>query len=380
MKYVVCIPDGCADLPVPELGGRTPLEAANTPNLDALAARGTVGRAQVIPEGLPPGSDVGNMSIFGFDPAQFHTGRAPIEAAALGLSLTDDQIAFRCNLVTVENDIMIDYAGGSPSSDSAAIVINQLNEELGSEEVSFHPGVSFRHSLVAPSDWIETTCVPPHDLTGDPLVLPTGSGSDPLIRIMENSKQVLAESDLQATQVWLWGQGFMPKMPSFLEMYGKSAGLVTAVDLLRGIATLTDIEVCNIPGATGQCDTDYEGKRDIALKRLQEGLDLFIIHVEATDEAGHAGDVEAKVQALENWDQRILKDLILGLDDLGPWRMLLMPDHATPLTTRTHTSDPVPYLMVDSQENGPGGVFTENGVADTPLVRGHQLLPSLLKM
>ena len=172
----------------------------------------------------------------------------------------------------------------------------------------------------------------------------------------------------------------MPKMPSFLEMYGKSAGLVTAVDLLRGIATLTDIEVCNIPGATGQCDTDYEGKRDIALKRLQEGLDLFIIHVEATDEAGHAGDVEAKVQALENWDQRILKDLILGLDDLGPWRMLLMPDHATPLTTRTHTSDPVPYLMVDSQENGPGGIFTENGVADTPLVRGHQLLPSLLRM
>ncbi|CAI8383550.1 MAG: Uncharacterised protein [Acidimicrobiales bacterium AG-410-I20] len=380
MKYVVCIPDGCADLPVPELGGRTPLEEANTPNLDALAARGTVGRAQVIPEGLPPGSDVGNMSIFGFDPAQFHTGRAPIEAAALGLSLADTQIAFRCNLVTVENGVMIDYAGGSPSSDSAAIVINQLNEELGNEEVSFHPGVSFRHSLVAPSDWIEATCIPPHDLTGDPLVLPTGSGSDPLIQIMEDSKQVLAESDLQATQAWLWGQGFMPKMPSFFEMYGKSAGLVTAVDLLRGIATLTDVEVCNIPGATGQCDTDYEGKRDIALKRLQEGLDLFIIHVEATDEAGHAGDVEAKVQALENWDQRILKDLIPGLDALGPWKMLLLPDHATPLTTRTHTSDPVPYLLVDSQEDGPGGVFTENGVADTPLVRGHHLLPSLLKM
>ena len=380
MKYVVCIPDGCADLPVPELGGRTPLEAANTPNLDALAARGTVGRAQVIPEGLPPGSDVGNMSIFGFDPAQFHTGRAPIEAAALGLSLTDTQIAFRCNLVIVENGVMVDYAGGSPSSDSAAIVINQLNEELGNEEVSFHPGVSFRHSLVAPSDWIEAACIPPHDLTGDPLVLPTGSGSDPLIQIMEDSKQVLAESDLQATQVWLWGQGFMPKMPSFFEMYGKSAGLVTAVDLLRGIATLTDVEVCNIPGATGQCDTDYEGKRDIALKRLQEGLDLFIIHVEATDEAGHACDVEAKVQALENWDQRILKDLIPGLDALGPWRMLLLPAHATPLTTRTHTSDPVPYLLVESQEEGPGGVFTENGVADTPLVRGHHLLPSLLKM
>lgn len=380
MKYVVCIPDGCADLPVPELGGRTPLEVANTPHLDALAARAIVGRAQVIPEGMPPGSDVGNMSIFGFDPTQFHTGRAPIEAAALGLSLEADQVAFRCNLVSVENNVMIDYAGGSPSSESAAVVINRLNQELGNEEISFHSGVSFRHSVVAPSDWVEVSCIPPHDLTGDPLVLPSGPGSESLIKIMEASKRVLADSDLQATQIWLWGQGFMPQMPSFSEMYNKSAGLVTAVDLLRGIATLTGIEVCDIPGATGQCDTDYEGKRDIALQRLQEGIDLFIIHVEATDEAGHAGDVEAKVQALENWDQRILKDLVPSLDDLGPWRMLMLPDHATPLTTRTHTADPVPYLIVDSEDDGPGGVFTENGVSESPLVRGHQLLPELLRL
>ena len=379
MKYVVCIPDGCADLPVPELDGRTPLEVANTPHLDALAARGTVGRAQVIPEGMPPGSDVGNMSIFGFDPSQFHTGRAPIEAAALGLSLDTNQIAFRCNLVSIENNIMIDYAGGSPSSDSAAVVINQLNNELGSDEISFHSGVSFRHSVVTPSDWVEASCTPPHDLTGDPLILPSGPGSEALIGIMEESKRVLAESSLEATQIWLWGQGFMPQMPSFFDLYKKTAGLVTAVDLLRGIATLTGIEVCDIPGATGQCDTDYEGKRDIALQRLQEGMDLFIIHVEATDEAGHAGDVEAKVQALENWDKRILKDLIPGLDDLGPWRLLMLPDHATPLTTRTHNSNPVPYLMVDSQDDGTGGIFTEDGVADSPLVKGHSLLPELVR-
>ena len=298
----------------------------------------------------------------------------------MGLSLKTDQVAFRCNLVSVENNVMIDYAGGSPSSDSAAVVINQLNKELGNEEISFHSGVSFRHSVVAPSDWAEVSCTPPHDLTGDSLVLPSGPSSESLIKIMEASKSVLADSDLRATQIWLWGQGFMPQMPSFSETYSKSAGLVTAVDLLRGIATLTGIEVCDIPGATGQCDTDYEGKRDIALQRLQEGMDLFIIHVEATDEAGHAGDIEAKVQALENWDQRILKDLIPSLDDLGPWRMLMLPDHATPLTTRTHTSDPVPYLIVDSQNDGPGGVFTENGVSESPLVKAHQLLPELLRL
>jgi 2,3-bisphosphoglycerate-independent phosphoglycerate mutase len=195
---------------------------------------------------------------------------------------------------------------------------------------------------------------------------------------MEASQEVLASSDLEATQIWLWGQGFQPQVPSFHETHGVRAGLVTAVDLVRGIGMLSGMKICDIPGATGRYDTDYEGKRDVALAELAAGLDLFVIHVEATDEAGHAGDVAEKVKALENWDSRILSDLIPNLDTLGPWRLLMLPDHATPLTTRTHTSDPVPYMLVDSRTDGPGGIFTETGVAENPPVTGHELLPALL--
>ncbi|HJL89654.1 MAG TPA: 2,3-bisphosphoglycerate-independent phosphoglycerate mutase [Acidimicrobiales bacterium] len=380
MKYVICVPDGCADLPVPELGGLTPLEAADTPHMDALAARAVVGRAAVIPEGMAPSSDVGNMSIMGFDPSAFHTGRAPIEAAAMGLTLAPDQVAFRCNLVTVVDGEMVDYAGGSPSDEAAAEVINRIDAELGGgrDGVSFHPGISFRHSMIAPADWVDAECIPPHDLTGDPVVLPGGPAGPRLRALMEATKEIIASSDLEATQVWLWGQGFQPRIPSFAETHGVRAGLVTAVDLVRGIGMLSGMKICDIPGATGRYDTDYEGKRDVALAELAGGLDLFVIHVEATDEAGHAGDVVEKVRALENWDSHIIADLIPGLDAMGPWRLLMLPDHGTPLTTRTHTPDPVPYMLVDSRTDGPGGVFTEVGVAGESPVTGHELLPTLL--
>ncbi|MBP91800.1 MAG: phosphoglycerate mutase [Acidimicrobiaceae bacterium] len=380
MKYVICVPDGCADLPVPELGGLTPLEAADTPHMDALAARAVVGRAAVIPEGMAPSSDVGNMSIMGFDPSAFHTGRAPIEAAAMGLTLAPDQVAFRCNLVTVVDGEMVDYAGGSPSDEAAAEVINRIDAELGGgrDGVSFHPGISFRHSMITPADWVDAECIPPHDLTGDPVVLPGGPAGPRLRVLMEATKEIIASSDLEATQVWLWGQGFQPRIPSFAETHGVRAGLVTAVDLVRGIGMLSGMKICDIPGATGRYDTDYEGKRDVALAELAGGLDLFVIHVEATDEAGHAGDVVEKVRALENWDSRIIADLIPGLDAMGPWRLLMLPDHGTPLTTRTHTPDPVPYMLVDSRTDGPGGVFTEVGVAGESPVTGHELLPTLL--
>ncbi len=380
MKYMICVPDGCADLPVPELGGLTPLEAADTPHMDALAARAVVGRAAVIPEGMAPSSDVGNMSIMGFDPSAFHTGRAPIEAAAMGLTLAPDQVAFRCNLVTVVDGEMVDYAGGSPSDEAAAEVINRIDAELGGgrDGVSFHPGISFRHSMIAPADWVDAECIPPHDLTGDPVVLPGGPAGPRLRVLMEATKEIIASSDLEATQVWLWGQGFQPRIPSFAETHGVRAGLVTAVDLVRGIGMLSGMKICDIPGATGRYDTDYEGKRDVALAELAGGLDLFVIHVEATDEAGHAGDVVEKVRALENWDSRIIADLIPGLDAMGPWRLLMLPDHGTPLTTRTHTPDPVPYMLVDSRTDGPGGVFTEVGVAGESPVTGHELLPTLL--
>lgn len=374
MKYVVCVPDGCADEPLAELGHRTPLEVAQTPVLDALAARGTVGLAAVIPPGLPPGSDVGNMSIFGYDPAEYHTGRAPIEAAALGLRLAPDQIAYRANLVTVgEDGTMVDFAGGHPDSAVAAEVMDALDRELGGE-VSFHAGVAYRHTMVAPDSWLDATCTPPHDITGRPAVSPTGPAAPALIELMDASRDVLAGFDIDATMVWLWGQGRQPAMPSFASRHGVEAGLVTAVDLVRGLGVLTDVHAVEVEGATGWYDTNYEGKRDAALQTLADGADLFIIHVEASDEAGHAGDIEEKVRSLENWDRRILADLVSGLDSLGPWRLLLLPDHATPIATRTHSCDPVPYLLVDSDHDGPGGVYSERAVAGSVPVPGHDLL------
>ena len=379
MKYVVCVPDGCADEPLAELDGRTPLDAASTPVLDALAARGEVGRAAVIPPGMPPGSDVGNMSILGYDPARFHTGRAPIEAASLGLRLRPDQLAYRCNLVTVGADgTMVDFAGGHPTSEDAAKVVAALDAELGGDGLEFHPGVQYRHILVAPADWVDADCTPPHDLTDKPAVWPTGPAAPKVQALMDASREVLSRFDLAANQIWLWGQGFQPQVPSFEETHGVRAGMVTAVDLVRGLGVLSGMDVVDLPTATGWYDTDYEGKRDVALRALADGADLFVIHVEATDEAGHAGDVAEKVTALENWDRRILAGLVEGLDAMGDWRLLLLPDHATPLALKTHTSDPVPYLLVDSRHDGAGGTYSEAGVAGAPVVAGHELLGRLV--
>jgi 2,3-bisphosphoglycerate-independent phosphoglycerate mutase len=382
VKYVICVPDGCADEPVPELGGRTPLEAAAMPTLAGLAARGEVGRAAVIPPRMAPGSDVGNMSILGYDPGRYHTGRAPIEAAALGLRLRPDQVAFRCNLVDIGADgTMLDFAGGHPRSDDAAVVIKALDAALGAGaggEVEFHPGVQYRHIVVAPAEWADAVCTPPHDLTGRPAMLPRGPAAPRLIELMDASREIVGASGLDASQVWLWGQGHQPALPSFREATGRSGALVTAVDLIRGLGVLTGMDIVEVPGATGWFDTDYEGKRDAALRTLAEGADVFLLHVEATDEAGHAGDLGEKVKALEAWDSRILAGLVEGLDELGPWRLLLLPDHPTPVALRTHTSDPVPYLLVDSEHDGPGGTYSEPGTADAVPVPGHEMLGRLL--
>jgi len=378
VKYVICVPDGCADEPIPELGGRTPLEAASMPTLARLAARGEVGRAAVIPPKMAPGSDVGNMSILGYDPARYHTGRAPIEAAALGLRLRPDQVAYRCNLVTVGADgTMVDFAGGHPGTAEAAEVIKALDAALAAE-VSFHPGVQYRHVVVAPESWAEATCTPPHDLTGRPAMLPRGPAAPRLIELMDASRAVVGASDLAATQVWLWGQGHQPQLPSFREATGRHGALVTAVDLIRGLGVLTGMDIVEVPGATGWFDTDYEGKRDAALRTLADGADVFLLHVEATDEAGHAGDLEEKVAALEAWDDRILSGLVEGLDDLGPWRMLLLPDHPTPVALRTHTSESVPYLLVDSEVDGTGGTYSEPATASSAPIPGHEMLSRLL--
>jgi 2,3-bisphosphoglycerate-independent phosphoglycerate mutase len=382
VKYVICVPDGCADEPLAQLGGRTPLEVASMPTLARLAARGEVGRAAVIPPKMAPGSDVGNMSILGYDPARYHTGRAPIEAAALGLRLRPDQVAYRCNLVTIGPDgTMVDFAGGHPSSEAAAQVVRDLDAELGSGAgtgVEFHAGVQYRHIVVAPASWSEAQCSPPHDLTGHPALRPHGPAAPRLIELMDASQAIVGASPLAASQVWLWGQGFQPQLPSFVEATGRHGALVTAVDLVRGLGVLTHMDIVEVPGATGWFDTDYEGKRDAALRTLADGADVFLLHVEATDEAGHAGDLDEKIKALEAWDARILDGLVEGLDVLGPWRLLLLPDHATPVELRTHTTDPVPYLLVDSRSDGPGGMYTEPATAGSTPIPGHEMLGRLL--
>jgi 2,3-bisphosphoglycerate-independent phosphoglycerate mutase len=384
VKYVVLVPDGCADEPLEELSGRTPLEAAHMPNLAALAARGEVGLADVIPPGLPPGSDVGNLAILGFDPAVYHTGRAPIEAAAMGVELGPDDVAYRCNLVTIGDDgTMVDFAAGHVSSEQSWPIIAALDDALGGgrDGISFHPGVEYRHLCVLPRALADAECVPPHDLTGQRAVLPQGPAADALVTLMDASKPIVREvaEDVGsiATQIWLWGQGVPPRLPSFERQYGVAGRLSSAVDLVRGLGVLTGIEVVDVPGATAGFDNDYAAQRDAALASLVD-RDLFLLHVEATDEAGHQGDATEKVAALDRWDAEIIGPLVDALDG-EPYRILLMPDHATPCASRTHTAAPVPYLLFDSQRTGPGGEYTERGVAGAEPVVAHHLMGRLVE-
>jgi 2,3-bisphosphoglycerate-independent phosphoglycerate mutase len=383
VKYVVLVPDGCADEPIAELGDRTPLEAARMPRLADLASRGEVGRATVIPAGLPPGSDVGNLAILGYDPARYHTGRAPIEAAAMGIDLAPDEVAFRCNLVTVDDDgVMVDFAAGHLTSAQSHPIVAALDAELGNgrDGVRFYPGVEYRHICVLPRDLAEAQCVPPHDLTGRPAVLPTGPAAAKLVALMDASRPVVraAASDVGsvATQIWLWGQGVRPVLPSFEERFGVRGRLSSAVDLVRGLGVLAGIEVVDVPTATAGFDNDYAAQRDAALASLAD-RDLFLLHVEATDEAGHQGAVDEKVAALERWDAEIVGPLVDALEG-EVYRILLLPDHATPCSIRTHTAVPVPYLLFDSQVDGPGGSYTERAVEALEPVVAHELMARLV--
>ncbi len=383
MKYVVLVPDGCADEPVDALDGKTPLEAAALPNLTALAARSEVGRANVIPGGLPPGSDVGNLSILGYDPLEFHTGRAPIEAAAMGVDLAADEVAYRCNLVTLGADgTMVDFAAGHLSSEQSHPIIEALDATIGGgrDGVRFHAGVEYRHLVVTPSDWADAECTPPHDLTGRLATLPTGPAAAKLNALMEASRPVVAEAaalvDSIATQIWLWGQGVRPTLPPFAERFGVAGRLTSAVDLVRGLGVLAGIEVLDVPGASAGFENDYGAQRDACLESLAD-RDFFLLHVEATDEAGHQQNAVEKVAALESWDREIIGPLLEALPRFGADRILLMPDHATPIRLGTHTSDPVPYLLFDSEVETTGCAYTETATAGLPAVEAHRLMGRL---
>ncbi len=365
-KYIVILGDGMADRPLKELEGRTPLEAANIPHMDKLAQEGTCCWVKTVPAGMPPGSDVANLSVMGYDPERFYTGRAPIEAASMGVELGEKDIAFRCNLVTIENGVMKDYSAGHISNEEAAQIIESLQKELGDERFSFYPGVSYRHLMVWRGGPKEMECIPPHDISDQEVEnhLPRGEGSQELRDLMEKAKEILAnhpvnkariaEGKNPANSVWFWGQGPRPWLPAFQERFGLSGGVISAVDLVKGIGVLAGLTPISVPGATGYIDTNYQGKVEAAIELLKEHQFVYI-HIEAPDEAGHQGSVETKIRAIEDVDSKVVAPLVEWAKRCDHRvRILLTPDHPTPIEIKTHSADPVPFVIWDNQRQEKG--------------------------
>jgi len=380
MKYCVLIIDGAAGAPLTGRGGKTSLELAHTPNLDALAAEGTVGLARTVPVGMEPSSACACMSILGYDPVTYYRGRSGIEARSMGISVDEGDAVFRCNLVAVRDGMMWDYSSGHIGNEDSHRLIAALNETLGNDRIHFYPGVSYRHicKLKGMENVLQAVCTPPHDIPGKPVdgYLPRGKGSEVLLDLMRRSKEVLREhpvnaermarGEIPATTIWLfWGTGRMPGMPAFQEEYGVKAAITSAVDLLRGLAQMAGITILQIPGVTDGLDNDYSAQASGALAALAEH-DMVIIHVEAPDEAAHAGSADDKIKAIEMADKEIISRLRAWHDD--SLRLLIMPDHPTPIKLQTHTGDPVPFLL-----RGPGFKadtakrLTETAAGDTGL-------------
>jgi 2,3-bisphosphoglycerate-independent phosphoglycerate mutase len=390
-----------ADRPLRELEGKTPLQAAFTPNMDRLAREGRVGMARTIPEGLPPGSDVANLSILGYDPRKYYSGRAPFEAASMGVELENTDVAYRCNLVTLKFNpegtraMMDDYSAGHVTSAEAERLIKVLNDELHEEGIAFYPGVSYRHLMVWKGGEIGADCTPPHDIPGRIVAdyLPQGPGSDFLNSLMLRSVGILDAHEVNrervkegmkaANSIWLWGQGMKPDLPLFREKYGVEGALVSAVDLTKGLGIYAGLRILDVPGVTGYLDTNYVGKAEYSLEALDE-LDFVYIHVEAPDEAGHSGSCKDKIKAIEDFDALVVGTVMRGLRGLDEYRILLMPDHATPIEVKTHTDEPVPFVIFDSRDEHKSGVsaFSEEiavagGVLN--IGHGHELMDLFIK-
>jgi 2,3-bisphosphoglycerate-independent phosphoglycerate mutase len=396
MKYVVIQGDGMSDFPVESLGGITPLEKASTPNMDRIAAEGRLGLTRTIPKGMPSGTDVGTMSILGYDPTRYHTGRSPIEAASMGIDLGDEDVAFRCNLVTLDRSgpeaVMDDFTAGHVTTEDATRILESLQAELGSDELEFHAGVSYRHCLVWHGGPDSTSTTPPHDITDQVVTphLPAGDRADRIAEVVAAAREVIAGHAVNAerdargekpvTDIWLWGQGRRPAVPTLRERYGLSGGLITAVDVVGGLGRLAGLDRIEVPGITGFIDTNYVGKGEYALAALEQH-DFVFIHVESTDEAGHMGDADLKVKAIEDLDEKVIGTVLDGIERYGEYRILVLPDHATPVSTKTHADDPVPFAIYDSEStSGSGRAYTEKEAAETGdfVEEGHVLLGQFL--
>ena len=378
MKYAVVLCDGMADRPVPELNNMTPMQAANKPNMDYLASKGEVGLVKTVGAGLKPGSNVANLSVLGYDPAIYYSGRSPLEAASIGIDLKPDDVTLRCNLVTLsdepnyEDKTMVDYCAGDISTPEAEELIKYIDEKLGSDKFKFYAGVSYRHCLVwAKGEPHPGVLTPPHDISDRKITdyIPKGDYIAELYDMMKKSydllmehpvnKKRIAEGKRPANSIWLWGEGTKPKLDSFKGKFGKSASMISAVDLLKGIGKCAEMNVCQVEGATAYIDTNFNGKVQAAIDELKKGQDFVYIHIEAPDECGHRAEIQNKKLAIEIIDEKILAPLLAYLKDCGDdYSVMILPDHPTPICLKTHTSDPVPFLIYRSNDEKNSGVST----------------------
>lgn len=399
MKYIVMLGDGMADYPVEALGGKTPLEVAKKPNIDRLARGGRLGMVKTVPDGLKPGSDVANLSAMGYDPLKCYTGRSPLEAVSIGIQMDDTDVAFRCNLVTLSDDAeyaektMVDYSSGEITTAEAAELIRAVDEAFRTDEILFYPGISYRHCMIWHQGPVGLNLTPPHDIS-DRKITEYLPQNPVILDLMKRSYEILKDHPINqdrivrglnpANSIWLWGEGTRPGVTGFEAAYGVKASVISAVDLIKGIGLCAGMKVIEVEGATGNIDTNFKGKGEAALKTLLDGQDLVYIHVEAPDECGHHGDLEGKIQAIERIDQDIVGPLLKGLEEAGEgYSILVMPDHPTPISIKTHISDPIPYLLYCSTDVTDSGIdtYTEKTGKSTGVYvePGYLLMQQLLK-
>src|SRR5512133_36364 len=396
MKIIILLGDGMSDETYSALDNKSPLQAAETPNMDFMAQHGQVGLANTVPDGLPPGSDVANLSVFGYDPRDCYTGRSPLEAISMGVELGPDDVAFRMNLVTIKPHgskiYMEDFSAGHISTEEARELVETLQKELGNSEFEFHAGVGYRHLMVWRAGKDGMTSTPPHDISGKAILehLPSGEGADVLNNIMNSCQMVLHDHPvnrkrkeaglLPANSAWLWGHGKTPKIASYREKFGLSGAVISAVDLIKGIGVCAGLDIVKVEGATGYIDTNYLGKGQAALAAL-ENHDFVYVHVEAPDEASHAGNMQHKLQAIEDFDRLVVGTVLEGIQKFGDYVILCMPDHPTPVKLMTHTSDPVPFVIYRGgagEGNGAKSYDEEQAKASGLVVEGHRLMEMLL--
>lgn len=362
-KYVIIVPDGAADEPIEEFGNKTVLEAARIPNIDRISTDGRQGLVRTIPEGMEPGSDVAQMSLLGYDPSKFYTGRAPIEAAARDIKLSPNDWVFRCNLVTIADGKMADHSAGHISNSEGHQLIKELNKQLGNDQIRFYPGISYRHLLVVKDTDFDVQTYPPHDHIGTAFekIIPRGKGSEMLNSLMAYSQQLFANHDINrvrkdlgenpASTIWLWGQGKKAQMELFRKRHGIKGAAITAVDLVKGLSKLIGFDLIEVPGATGFVDTNYQGKAKAAIEALEK-YDIVFVHIEAPDEAGHSGNAEMKKKAVEQIDKHIVGPIYDAMSKYESWKILVAPDHPTPVSSGAHSAEAVPFAMNGTDVSG----------------------------